>query len=223
MKAEGSAMNTIDMQLDGLEALLPWHAAGTLNRRDAGQVARALGSDRELARRFNRVREELHETIHLNETLGAPPAQAMDRLFAAIDAEPARAADVSFDLAGRLARFIANLSPRTLAWSASAAAFAVVLQAGIIATGLITQETGQGTELASAGATDGLAVIRFDPKADAAEITRFLVAYDASMIDGPKTGGIFTIRLPVTGHAKDDLIMRMRAQSSTVQFIANFQ
>src|ERR1700693_4773952 len=109
-------MDTIDMELDGLEALLPWHAAGTLNRRVAGQVARALAGDHDLARRFNLVREELHETIHLNKRLGAPPAEAMDKLFAAIDAEPARAADVSFDLAGRLARLIANVSPRTLAW-----------------------------------------------------------------------------------------------------------
>src|ERR1700726_4947971 len=116
-------MNTIAMEINGLEALLPWHAAGTLNRRDAGQVAQALASDRELARRFNLVREELNATIHLNETLGAPPVGAMDKLFAAIDAEPARAARVSFDLAGRLASFMTSLSPRTLAWSASAVAF----------------------------------------------------------------------------------------------------
>ncbi len=55
-----------------IEALLPWHAAGTLNRRDADRVEQALAGDRELRRRFDIVREELSETIHLNETLGAP-------------------------------------------------------------------------------------------------------------------------------------------------------
>src|ERR1700681_4315499 len=111
MKIKGNrAMAAIHMEFDGLEALLPWHAAGTLNRRDAGQVAEALASDQELARRFNLIREELNETILLSETLGAPPAGAMDRLFTAIDAEPARAADASFDLAGQLASFIASLS-----------------------------------------------------------------------------------------------------------------
>src|SRR3989449_8900346 len=74
-----------------IEALLPWHAAGTLNRRDADRVERALAGDRELARRYDLVREELAETIHLNETLGAPSARAMEKLFAAIEAEEARA------------------------------------------------------------------------------------------------------------------------------------
>ena len=70
-----------------IEALLPWHAAGTLSRRDSDRVEQALASDRELARRYELVREELNETIHLNETLGAPSARAMEKLFAAIDAE----------------------------------------------------------------------------------------------------------------------------------------
>ena len=51
-----------------VEALLPWHAAGTLSRRDAQRVEEALARDPELARRYDLVREELGETIHLNET-----------------------------------------------------------------------------------------------------------------------------------------------------------
>jgi anti-sigma-K factor RskA len=74
-----------------IEALLPWYATGTLSRRDANRVERALADDRELARQYDLVREELVETIHLNETLGAPSPRAIERLFAAIDAEKARA------------------------------------------------------------------------------------------------------------------------------------
>ena len=33
-----------------IEALLPWHAAGTLSPRDANRVEQALAGDRELAR-----------------------------------------------------------------------------------------------------------------------------------------------------------------------------
>ena len=75
-----------------IEFLLPWHAAGTLSRREADLVERALAEDRELARRYDLVRQELAETIHLNETLGAPSARAMEKLFAAIDAEEAGSA-----------------------------------------------------------------------------------------------------------------------------------
>src|SRR5262249_43587216 len=74
-----------------IEALLPWHAAGTLSRRDADRVEQALAGDRELARHYDLVREERAETIRLNETLGAPSARAMEKLFAAIDAEEQRA------------------------------------------------------------------------------------------------------------------------------------
>jgi anti-sigma-K factor RskA len=86
-------MNAINKEPERheIEALLPWYAAGTLSRRDADRVEQALASDRELARRYDLVREELAETIHLNETLGAPSARAMEKLFAAIDAEEARA------------------------------------------------------------------------------------------------------------------------------------
>jgi len=82
-------MNTLNQgapESQEIEALLPWHAAGTLNRRDRERVERALASDSELARRFDLVREEQHETIHLNESLGAPSSRAMEKLFAAIEA-----------------------------------------------------------------------------------------------------------------------------------------
>ena len=74
-----------------IEKLLPWHATGTLSRRDTDRVEQALAGDRELARRYELVRQELAETTRLNETLGAPSARAVDKLFAAINAEEALA------------------------------------------------------------------------------------------------------------------------------------
>ena len=74
-----------------IEKLLPWHATGTLSRRDADRVEQALADDRELARCYELVCQELAETTRLNETLGAPSARVMEKLFAAINAEEARA------------------------------------------------------------------------------------------------------------------------------------
>ena len=74
-----------------IEKLLPWHATGTLGRRDADRVEQALAGDRELARRYALVCQELAETTRLNEVLGGPSARAMENLFAAINAEEARA------------------------------------------------------------------------------------------------------------------------------------
>jgi len=224
-------MNTINKERDDLETLLPWHAAGTLNRRDAERVEKALANDRELMRHFNLAREELNETIHLNETLGAPSARAMEKLFAAIDAEPVRKPKVSFDLAGRLAGFISSFSPRTRAPAGAVGALAIVLQAGVITTGLIKHEAGTEVAsktvsqpdlgLASADVSDGtLAAIRFAPKAQADQITAFLTANQASMIDGPVVGGMYTIRLRETGKAKEDHIKLMAQQTAIVELIA---
>ena len=74
-----------------IEALLPWYAAGTLSRHDADRVEQALAGNSELARLYDVVCEELAATIHLNEALGAPSACAEEKLFAAINAEEARA------------------------------------------------------------------------------------------------------------------------------------
>jgi len=214
----------IDKERENIEALLPWHAAGSLNRRDAEQVERMLTADRELARRLDLACEELRETIRLNEALGMPSERALQNLFARIDAEPARAANAWSGLAGPLTRFIAGLSPRTLAWSAAAAAVLLALQAGVITTGLIGQKAGSGTDLASIGTSNqSLAVVRFARTADAAAITAFLLAHKASVVAGPGSGGAYTIRLPETGPARDDHIRRMQVQPTIIEFAGTVQ
>ena len=83
-----------------IEALLPWHAAGTLSRREARMVEQALAADADLATQYETVREDLVETIVANESLGAPSARAMQKLMADIeaDASTARRARSSFNL-----------------------------------------------------------------------------------------------------------------------------
>jgi hypothetical protein len=93
-----------------IESLLPWHAAGTLRRRDTERVERALAEDIELAQRYEFVRKELAETIRLNEMLGAPSARAMEKLFAAIDAEETRAKSAPLERFGE-SLVLATASP----------------------------------------------------------------------------------------------------------------
>jgi anti-sigma factor RsiW len=196
-----------DSERSDIEDLLPWHAAGTLDYREAQSVEAALASDPALARRYELVREELAQTIHLNESLGAPSARAMDALFAKIDAEPARHAAASFNLGAIVREFFAGLSPRTLAWSASAAALAIVLQAAVIG-GIVIKEQSAGYETASApsNAADGTyAVIRFQPQASAADITKFLETNNLRIADGPSAGGLYRVRIAGNKVPKADL------------------
>jgi hypothetical protein len=205
-----------------IEDLLPWHAAGTLSPRDAHRVETALAADPELARRYELVREELAQTIHLNETLGAPSARAAETLFAKIDAEPARAPAFSANLGARIRDFFAALSPRTVAWSAAAAALAIVLQAGVIGVVLVNGNNGPGYDTASAPSTlsggGTYALIRFQPQVSAADITRFLDTNKLSIAEGPLAGGLFRVRIAPAKLAKTTL-----QTNQVVSFIAATQ
>ena len=189
---------------EDVELLLPWHAAGTLSRRDAARVEQALANDNELAARYDMVREELGETIRLNETLGEPSARAMQDLFAKIDAEPARKPKVSFGPGAWLTGFVTGFQPRTLAYGATAAALAIVLQAGILA-GVFIKEGGSFTSASlttSEGAT--YVAVRFNPQASAADITKFLADNRASIVGGPATGGLFKLRVSNKAMSEDE-------------------
>jgi hypothetical protein len=179
----------LDQEPSEIEMLLPFHAAGTLNARDTRRVDEALASDPELARQYAVIREEYAETIHLNESLGAPSARAMQKLFAAIDGEPVRKPSLSTNFSARISEFFAKLSPRTLAWSASLGAVLLLLQAATRAL---------------RGAAPPRALVRFTPEARIADVTALLDNYQASIVDAPK-GGIFQLQFGNRAMSKDEV------------------
>src|SRR5689334_548327 len=211
-----------------IEALLPWHAAGTLSRRDAQKVEQALARDAELAIQYETVRQDLVETIGLNESLGAPSARAMQKLMADIeaDASTARRAKTSFNLGEWLSDKLSSFSPRTLAWSATAAALAIVLQAGLLAGMFVNDRQGNPAyttasvplEQTVKPGTDAL--ISFAPTATASEITKLLQTYKMAIVEGP-SGDMYTVRLAVTGIPKEELskVIKQLQNEKTVRFV----
>ena len=208
----------LEQEPSEIEMLLPWHAAGTLNARDVRRVDEALARDPELAKQYAAIREEYAETIDLNESLGAPSARAMQKLFTAIDAEPARKPSGSVNIFARLVEFFARLSPRTLAWSASLGALALLLQAGVIGAVLVKNHAAsyQTASLSTnepitrdlgAGAPPR-ALVRFAPEARVADITALLDSYQASIVDGAK-GGMFRLQFGNRAMSKDEIASLM--------------
>ncbi len=227
-------MNTNHRLSQGdLEELLPWHAAGTLDANEAAEVERALAADPELARRFALVREELTETILLNESLGAPSARAMETLFRAIDQDRrvVRRAAASPSLGARIAELF---SPRVMAWGAAAAVVVVVLQAGVITRMALQQDAGP-KEYATASyepapVTRGMsigsyALVQFAPQASMADVNKFLDSRHAAIVDGPKPGGLYRVRVAEGSVSREELgrlIKEMEAAKSIVTFaVAN--
>jgi hypothetical protein len=211
-------------EIEEIESLLPWHAAGTLSRRDAERVERALASDQELARRFEMVREELSETIHLNESLGAPSARAMEKLFAAIDAEGAikRKPGFAFDLRTRVTEFFSAFAPRTLAYAGAAAALVIMLQAGVI--GSMMLKSGNDINLASAPPMKVESVdlyVSFVPKATTEEVTRFLHDHHAKIVDGPKGPGIYRLRFDADGPSKEEMVRVLKEMQQSRNIVSS--
>ncbi|HLN49700.1 MAG TPA: hypothetical protein VK251_09320, partial [Steroidobacteraceae bacterium] len=165
------------------------------------------------------VREELAETISFNESLGVPSARCMDRLMAAIDAETtaARKRNSAGAVAAQFSSFIAGFSPRTLAVAASFAVAAIALQAFLLVS--MATKPRAPFETASVNPTvtghGTFAMVRFAREASAGEITRFLEDYQATLVDGPKPGGFYRVRIAMKTLAKEELariVSRMRQE-----------
>jgi anti-sigma factor RsiW len=218
-----------------IEDLLPWHAAGTLSPREAREVEDAIARDPELMRRYMLAREEMMATVELNEALGQPSPRAMTKLFAAIDAEGERRR-AGAGLATRIGEFIASLTPRQLAYSASAAALAILLQAGLIGA-IVIGERSQGTQqIASAEKpAHSFAFVRFAPNASAGDIAALLEANRVSIVDGPRPGGLYRVQIaalpqdssvvyrdigtpPTAEELRDQAIAKLRSATDIVSF-----
>lgn len=184
-----------------IEFLLPWYAAGTLSEREAREVEAALERDPDLASRYEWVREELAQETAINEAAPAPSERELQTVWARIDALPRRRTAISSTLQDRIAEFFAGFAPRTLAWSAAAAALVIALQAGVLAE-LMIKETAGSYSTASAPANNpgggAFVQMRFAPDATGVEIANFLTDHKLSIVDGPAAGQLYLVRVAPT-------------------------
>jgi hypothetical protein len=149
----------------------------------------------------------------------------MQRLFAGIDAEPARAPSVTSTFSARVFEFFAGLAPRTMAYAAGAAAVALLLQAGVIGAVLVRQPANFHSA-AHDGQTDNgtRALVRFTPEARVSDISQFLDSYNASIVAGLKAG-MFRIQFGDKPMTKDEVtnLMKKVEQEKIVSFVAPAQ
>jgi hypothetical protein len=75
-----------------------------------------------------------------------------------------------------------------------------VFRRGFVITAVVVKEQGSPSEpgLASAPSEGSYAVVRFAPQATADDITNFLRAYKATVVEGPLKGPLYRIRLSET-------------------------
>jgi len=191
------AMSARDEKMDEIELLLPWRATGALNAEETRRVDAALAADAELRRKYDLVQEEMAESVLAAEELGAPSLRARDRLFAAIEAEagPRRAPAAARSWRVRALDFFGSLTPGAIAWSAAAAALVIVLQGAVLTRSLVTPGGTFHTASAPESREGSFALVAFASDATAQQIADLLAAQGASIVDGPKPGGLYRVRV----------------------------
>src|SRR5262249_1068240 len=107
--------------------------------------------------------------------------------------------------------------------SATAAAVAILVQAAVITSVVVKDNVPGKFEVANKSTEGSYLAVRFAPQATATEVTNFLGAYKATVVEGPKQFGMYTIRLSETKLPADEVnkIMRqMQEESKIVSLVA---
>lgn len=211
-----------------MEKLLPWYATGQLANADRNDIAKALKDSPELQKQLDLIRQELKETVASNEAMPLPPADATRRFMAMIerDTKPDLVTANRFqELVDWIGRHLAG-PPR---WAVATALLAIVVQSLLLGA-LIVERSHDGYQTASGGTETlsggTLALARFSDGVTLAELSKELAAMDIAIVDGPKGGGLYTLRIGADGMAaaaRDQKIATLRARAGIVLFVGPAQ
>jgi anti-sigma factor RsiW len=212
-----------------IETLLPWFVTGKLAEAERVRVERYLAAHPDVARQVALAREERAETITGAESFGVPSRTSFDRLMAEVDRQERRQAGLLQSFAPyleRIADWIGGFSRVQLGGLAVAAALLLAVQA-VTVTYLMT---GGGATYQTASAPPDIApergtfaLVSFRPTATAQEITAMLAEFGAQVVEGPKAGGIWRVRLsaePLAAADAEARIASLRAKTAIVGFVS---
>ena len=138
-------MRNKDAKQDALDNLADALTEDILNTPDdelLREVEEDYGDPRALANKFDQILERAERQVFGTARPAASPqvrSSVLDLLIS-LPEETIRWVK-GFDLGSRLSEFLSSLTPRTLAWSATAAAVVILVQAAVI-TAVVVKEQG---------------------------------------------------------------------------------
>jgi anti-sigma factor RsiW len=220
-----SATRNDETEREEIEMLLPWYVTGRLEPGETAKVEAYLARHPELALQLDLVRAERAETVAANEALAAPSVAVTERVLASLpSAGPAAAVQRALArMWQRSGELLAAPSANAVRWAAVAAALLVAVET--VALGTLLHERSGTYQTASGGtqAEGGVAVlVVFADAAKASAISRLLADFDASIVDGPKAGGIYKIRLRTEDRsqaAREALVRRLSERRDVVRSV----
>ena len=211
-----------------IEQLLPWYVTGKLDAGERADVENALKRFPELRAQLDLIRAEMADTVKLNEAMAMPRADATERFMGLVQKDMQRSAPARPAPFKGLLEWLASQLAGPPRWAVAAAVLAIVVQAALIG-GLVVERQGSGFHTAGGGETlsEGTLVLaRFSDGVTLAVLTERLAALDIAIVDGPKAGGLFTLRIgeddmPVS--ERDRKIAALKANADFVVFVGPVQ
>ncbi len=180
-----------------IEMLLPWYVTGRLDSADKARVDSMLARDVELRRQLELIREEQTANITVNEQIAAPRTLNVERGVASVAANTTLGMRRSgAGLMEQIREFFTMPSPRAVRVASAAALAILLLQTATIGS-LIFQRDSASHVTASGGSADqgSTVIVKFVDGTPAQSIASTLSQLDATIVDGPKPGGTFVLRI----------------------------
>jgi hypothetical protein len=181
-----------------------------------------------MARQLDLVHAERDSALAANAIYANRPVRSFDRVAAMIGkpvARPARAAGRWNDWIDRVKRLFVMPSSPAFDLLGAATAIVIILQAAAIGTLVVTHYPGIFTGASGGnGAVDAgtTVVVRFADDATTAAIADALSGLGVRIVDGPRGGRLFTVRLGpknMGAGERERLIAALKARGELVVFV----
>jgi anti-sigma factor RsiW len=205
---------------DEIEKLLPWYVTGRLDGADRCKVESFLREHPEMTAELDLIRAERREAVRVSEAQGYPPPNMMQRLMHALPRGRFRLRSFVADLWSTLA----VPEARNLRWAALIVGMIVIAQAGVIAGFVLGNGEHVYRQAAGPGQASGgfSALVVFSDQATAASIARLLGEFNANIVDGPKPGNVYKIRLRAADGsqgARDALLRALAERRDVIRIV----
>lgn len=219
--------NELLSEADEIAALLPWYVSGKISAADRARVDSYAKLHPAVLDHIGLARDEADIVFSDNSAIHAP-RDALRRLQESVASSPAaRLHGMKASLIDHIGVWLGGLAPRQLAYAGVAAALAIAVQAASIGSLLSNRPSSTGFETASGPGSElskgTFALVAFQPAAPQSTLTAFLADNKFVIVDGPKTGGIYRLRLADAVVTKADLdaaIAKLKARGDLISFVS---
>ena len=198
---------------EDIEALLPWYVTGRLDAASRAQVDAYLERHPGMRRQLVLVEEDRDAAWSANAKIAPPRTLNADHLLErARGPRPASGAKSIWTAPLDVVReFFAAPTATGVRWAAAAAVVIMLAQSAVIG-GLVGERPQVGYETASGGgakSSDGARVlVRFQKDARLDAIAAALASLDMTIVDGPRPGELFVVRIADASATEAETVAR---------------